>query len=74
MQDANSRRAGLQPEALPQVSTEVGSHDGSYFISKRGGEWEFYYQERGSPWASDLRRLTEARRFGPIREATTQLG
>jgi hypothetical protein len=47
---------GLQPEALPQVSTEVGSHDGSYFISKRGGEWEFYYQERGSPWASDLRR------------------
>lgn len=55
---------GLQPENLPPVSTEVDSHDGSYFISKRRGEWEFYYQERGSPWASaTFDDLAEARKF-----------
>jgi len=62
--EANLAAQGLQPETLPQVSTEVGSHDGSYFVSKRGGEWEFYYQERGCPWASTtFDDLTEARRF-----------
>ncbi|MBN8422597.1 MAG: hypothetical protein J0L73_27035 [Verrucomicrobia bacterium] len=55
---------GLQPEKLPPVSTEVGSRDGSYFISKRRGEWEFYYQERGFPWAgTTFDDLAEARKF-----------
>ena len=48
--EASLAAQGLQPENLPPVSTEVGSRDGSYFISKRRGEWEFYYQERGIPW------------------------
>lgn len=55
---------GLQPENLPPVSTEAGSRDGSYFISKRRGEWEFYYQERGYPWAGTaFDDLAEARKF-----------
>ncbi|WP_395750257.1 hypothetical protein [Prosthecobacter sp.] len=55
---------GLQPENLPPVSTEVGSRDGSYFISKRRGEWEFYYQERGFPYVSaTFDDLAEARKL-----------
>lgn len=55
---------GFQPEDLPPVRTEVDSRDGSYFIAKGGGEWEFYYQERGFPWAGvTFDDLTEARKL-----------
>ena len=61
--EANLAAQGLQPETLPHVRTE-GSHDGSYFVSKCEGEWEFYRQERGCSWASiTFDDLTEARRF-----------
>jgi len=62
--EANLAEQGLQPETLHHVSTAVDSHDGSYFVSNREGEWEFYRQERGSAWASTtFDDLTEARRF-----------
>ena len=62
--EASLAAQGLQPENLPPVSTEVGGRDGSYFISKRRGEWEFYYQERGCPWVSaTFNDLAEARKF-----------
>ena len=62
--EASLAAQGLQPEKLPPVSTEVGARDGSYFISKRRGEWEFYYQERGFPWAgTTFDDLAEARKF-----------
>lgn len=53
---------GLQPRAA------AGEHRGgrrarSYFISKRRGEWEFYFQERGISWPSHLYDLAEARKF-----------
>ncbi len=55
---------GLQPENLPGVNTQVGGSDGSYFISKRRGEWEFYFQERGISWPEvTFNDLAEARKF-----------
>ena len=50
--EVNFVAQGLQPETLPHVSTE-GSHDGSYFVSKCEGEWEFYHQERGCDRPTD---------------------
>ncbi len=42
------------------ATTEVGS----YFISKRRGEWEFYFQERGISWPEvTFDDLAEARKF-----------
>ncbi len=62
--EASLAAQGLQPEQLPGVNTQVGGSDGSYFISKRRGEWEFYYQERGCPWVSaTFNDLAEARQF-----------
>lgn len=62
--EASLAAQGLQPENLPSVSTEVDSSDGCYFISKRRGEWEFYYQERGFPWAeATFNDLAEARKL-----------
>jgi hypothetical protein len=55
---------GLQPEDLPQVSTKADSRDGTYFVSKRRGEWEFYFQERGIAWPDvTFDDLAEARKF-----------
>lgn len=62
--EASLAAQGLQPEDLPPISTKEGSRDGTYFISKRRGEWEFYYQERGFPWAgTTFDDLVEARKF-----------
>lgn len=61
--EASLAAQGLQPENLPQVRTEVDSRDGSYFIAK-GRCWEFYFQERGYPWAGvTFDDLAEARKF-----------
>lgn len=55
---------GLEPEKLPPVRTTKDSHDGTYFIARRPGEWEYYYQERGFPWAGvTFDDLGEARKF-----------
>jgi hypothetical protein len=62
--EASLTAQGLQPEQLPPVNTEEGGRDGSYFISKRRGEWEFYYQERGFPYVSaTFNDLAEARKL-----------
>jgi hypothetical protein len=61
--EASLASQGLQPENLPHVRTEVDSRDGSYFIAK-GKRWEYYYQERGYPWAGvTFDDLAEARKF-----------
>lgn len=61
--EASLAAQGLQPENLPHVRTEVDSRDGSYFIAK-GRCWEFYFQERGQPWACAVfDDLTEARKL-----------
>lgn len=55
---------GLEPEQLPLVRTEKDSHDGTYFIANSEGGWDYYYQERGSPWAGvTFDDLAEARKF-----------
>ena len=62
--EASLAAQGLQPENLPPVSTKEGGRDGSYFISKRRDEWEFYHQERGFPYVSaTFNDLAEARQF-----------
>ncbi len=62
--EASLAAQGLQPENLPSVSTQEDSRDGAYFISKRRGEWEFYYQERGFPYVSaTFDDLAEARKL-----------
>lgn len=62
--EASLAAQGIQPENLPPVRTERDSHDGSYFIAKPGGEWEYYYQERGFPWTSAaFDDLAEARKL-----------
>jgi hypothetical protein len=61
---ASLNAQGLQLENLPPVRTKVYSHDGTYFISKQPGEWDYYYQERGAPWAAvTFDDLIEARKF-----------
>lgn len=62
--EASLAAEGLQPEDLPPVRTKPDSHDGSYFIAKGGGVWEYYFQERGYPWAGvTFDDLTEARKL-----------
>ena len=62
--EASLSAEGLQPEDLPPIRKKPDSHDGSYFISKGGGVWEFYFQERGYPWAGvTFDDLTEARKL-----------
>jgi hypothetical protein len=62
--EASLAAEGLQPEDLPPVRTKPDSRDGSYFIAKGGGVWEFYFQERGYPWAGvTFDDLTEARKL-----------
>ncbi len=62
--EASLAAQGIRPEQLPPVHTEANSHDGTYFITKPDGEWEYYYQERGSPWAGvTFDDLGEARKF-----------
>lgn len=62
--EASLDAQGLQPEDLPPVCTQEGSRDGTYFIFNHPGEWEFYYQERGFPWAgTTFDDLAEARKF-----------
>ncbi len=55
---------GLLPEDLPPTKTKEGSSDGSYFITKGPGEWVYYFQERGFPWAdATFSDLAEARKL-----------
>lgn len=62
--EASLAEEGLQPEDLPPVRTKPDSRDGSYFIAKGGGVWEFYFQERGQPWAeATFDDLAEARKL-----------
>ncbi len=62
--EASLAAEGLQPEDLPPVRTKPDSRDGSYFIAKGGGVWEYYFQERGYPWAGvTFDDLTEARKL-----------
>lgn len=62
--EASLAAQGLEPEQLPPVRTEKDSHDGTYFIAKPGGTWDYYYQERGFPWAGvTFNDLGEARKF-----------
>ncbi len=62
--EASLAAQGMQPEQLPPVRTVKDSADGSYFIAKPGNAWEYYYQERGSPWAgATFGDLGEARKF-----------
>jgi len=62
--EASLSAQGVQPEELPPVRTTVGSHDGTYFIAKSPGTWDYYYQERGAPWTGvKFGDLTEARKF-----------
>lgn len=61
--EASLAAQDLQPEDLPPVRTKEDSRDGTYFIGN-GASWEFYYQERGSPWAGvTFNDLAEARKF-----------
>lgn len=61
--EAELASRGLVPEQLPHVSTKPDSHDGAYFIAKRGA-WEYYYQERGMPWRGAIfDDLDEARKL-----------
>jgi len=51
----------LLPEQLPGVRTTKDSNDGTYFIARPGG-WDYFYQERGAPWAGvTFDSLDEAR-------------
>lgn len=53
----------LSPEDLPGVRTEKASRDGTYFIAD-DGVWEYYFQERGHPWAGvTFGDLAEARKL-----------
>lgn len=62
--EASLAAQGLQPEDLPSTRTEKDSHDGSYFIAHGKKEWEFYFQERGFPWAAaTFNDLAEARKL-----------
>ena len=62
--EASLATQGLDPEQLPPVRTAEDSHDGTYFIAKPEGGWDYYYQERGSPWAGvTFDDLGEARKF-----------
>lgn len=62
--EASFAAQGVQPEELPPVRTKVDSHDGTYFIAKSKGTWDYYYQERGAPWAGvAFGDLAEARKF-----------
>ncbi|MDZ4401213.1 hypothetical protein [Prosthecobacter sp.] len=61
--EASLAAQDLQPEDLPPIRTETGLRDGSYFIAE-GKDWEYYYQERGHPWAHAVfDDLTEARKL-----------
>ena len=40
----------IRPEQLPGIRTEKGSRDGAYFITENDS-WQYYLQERGSPYA-----------------------
>jgi len=62
--EASLAAQGVLPESLPPIRTEQDSHDGSYFIANASGDWDYYYQERGHPWASvTFDDLGEARKF-----------
>lgn len=61
--EASLAAQGFQPEDLLRFATAEDSHDGHYFIAKKGG-WHFYYQERGFPnFEATFDDLGEARKL-----------